>query len=333
MFRTGLTAVSANPGADFYTAITPALLGGGLTFIETIVVDGITHSLWRASAVNSFGSPWVLGVAYYATGMPKNMVWFHVYESYNEATNKALNGPINPFSGASFDVNGSGSASTPTDLNDPLIVSPIHQLWSGTGDYHYGVRISDQPFVYWLSVTTDRLILMTSVDARRMMYAGLYKPAPPWAATQGSKLFPLGMGNVTVYGGSESDWFFVTRYMQGKTNITQVPTSYQDLNQAEIVAPPNPEEKYKSVGGPRLHGIYISSGFSGWIGEFYGLRTVSAYVDFNIGAKGMALSRGDVLDVTNSTDLSSTIATEQWVAGTPAIFNNEMGLALVMKME
>lgn len=332
MYDSGLIEAGANPGADLYAAITPVLTGAGFTFLESVVVSGRTHAMWEAPDTNEFGETWIFGFAYYPTGLNSGVVWFHVYEDYNTSTNQVTNGAMYPYLGT-FASNGSTTGGTPTDIEDTLLISPLYQLYRDdpTGVLAYGTRISDQGFAWWMSATPDRIIFMTSLDARKFTYAGLYDPHPIFAAAAGANLHPLVCGKVTPYGGNDEDYMFITRYLNGKTNGEFYAINTLDSVWQEVGIPHSRDEYWKPQGGARIYEIVLGNFHWGNLGFLYGIRTAQARVDFNTGEQDYGVGRGDIVNTTDDMDPDTTTANAQWIASAPSIFNGELGVALLME--
>lgn len=174
---------SANPAADLYAAMAAALTTAGFTLEDTVVISTRTHKIWKSAAgSNSQGLDWYLDVAYTTTGAGN--VWLNVFEGYNAGTDQGVRGGYNS----------SSDTTTPEATyysRYGATGSALETNWSTISNNIAQAQTSTSSFAYWFSATTDRVILMTSVQAQHVYYAGLFDMYAPWASKIGGLAYPL----------------------------------------------------------------------------------------------------------------------------------------------
>lgn len=180
-YTTG-SLTSANPAADLYTALASALTTAGFTLVDTVVISTRTHKVWKSAAgSNAHGLDWYLDVAYTTTGA--GGMWLGAFEYYDPATHLGYRGPYNDFNGAAGDAiyyaryGASGSA---LETNWTTITNSICRIPTQT-----------TAFAYWISVTPDRVIAMSSVSPTHVFYCGFFDMYTPWANKIGGLAYPL----------------------------------------------------------------------------------------------------------------------------------------------
>lgn len=174
---------NANPAATLYTAIAAALTAEGYTLIDTVVIGTRTHKIWQClNTNNTFNLTWYLDVAYTTTGA--GSVWFLPFEDYNAGTDQGIRG-----------IWSSSDATTP----DPTTGSrfgatgfALETNWAG-GSMSMPINLltTTSTYNYYISVTPERVIGMTTAEPTRVVYGGFYDPDPTYAAKAGAGLFPL----------------------------------------------------------------------------------------------------------------------------------------------
>jgi len=174
---------SANPAADLYTAMATALSTAGFTLVDTVVISTRTHKVWKSAAgSNAQGLDWYLDVAYTTTG--NGSVWLGAFEDYNATTHVGTRGPYN---------NGN-------DTNNPestfysrfgATTSALETSWTHISNNVSQIQVQTSAFAYWISITTDRVIAMTSVAPTSVMYCGFFEMYTPWANKIGALAYPL----------------------------------------------------------------------------------------------------------------------------------------------
>lgn len=182
MTYTSNSLTSANPAADLYTAIASALTSAGFTLVDTQVISTRTHKVWKsAGGSNSAALDWYLDVAYTTTG--NGSVWLGSFEGYSTP-----NGLRGPYKAAATDLT-TADASTFSRYGSSS--SALETNWTHVAGNTAQIQCQTTAFAYFVSVTTDRVIAMTSVAPTSIAYCGLFDPFTPWANKCGSALYPL----------------------------------------------------------------------------------------------------------------------------------------------
>jgi hypothetical protein len=178
---TANSMTSANPAADLYTAMASALTSAGFTLADTQVISTRTHKVWKSAAANnSQGLDWYLDVAYTTTGA--GSVWLGAFENYSSPN--GIRGPYNITSdtttpdATTYSRYGATGSALETNWNH--ISSNIAQIQTTTSAY-----------AYFISITGDRVIAMTSVAPTTLNYCGLFDMYTPWANKIGAAAYPL----------------------------------------------------------------------------------------------------------------------------------------------
>ncbi len=179
------TITSANPAADLYTALASALSGEGYQLVDTVVISTRTHKVWKCPAANnSAGVDFYLDVAYQTSGTGYLQVM--PFEDYNATTHLAFRGAV-ATSATTLDApTGSFHGATGYALE-----SAPGGITAATANVLRGGSLPVTSFGYWISVTPDRVIMLTSVDATHINYVGLYTPSTEYAAAAAGGLVPL----------------------------------------------------------------------------------------------------------------------------------------------
>lgn len=185
------TLTSANPAADLYTQqIAPALTAAGFTLVDTVVIGTRTHTVWKsAAASNSQNLDWYLDVLYTTTG--SGSIWMNCFEMYDPATHLGYRGGYN--------VSGTFAIETAFFSRYGATGYALETNWytitAINGGYsNNGFTLSTSAFSYWISITTDRVIGMTSMKTD-LVSCGFYVPSADFLARAGSASFPLWVGN------------------------------------------------------------------------------------------------------------------------------------------
>lgn len=173
---------SANPAADLYTAMASALSTAGYTLVDTVVISTRTHKVWKSPAAgNSLGLDWYLDVAYTTTGA--GSVWLGAFEYYDPATDLGYRGPY---------------AATSTNPPDATYFSrfgatgsALETTWTHISDNVAQIQTQTTAYAYWMSITTDRVIAMSSVAPTAVKYCGFFDMYTPWANKISTDAFPL----------------------------------------------------------------------------------------------------------------------------------------------
>lgn len=172
---------SANPAADLYTAMAAALTSAGFTLSDTQVISTRTHKVWKSAAANnSQGLDWYLDVAYTTTGA--GSVWLGAFEGYS--TPNGIRGPYNnPADGTVPDAT--------TFSRYGATGSALETNWTHISGNLGQIQVTTSAFAYFISITTDRVIAMTSVAPLNVAYCGFFDTYAPWANKCGAALYPL----------------------------------------------------------------------------------------------------------------------------------------------
>lgn len=174
---------SANPAADLYTALASALSSAGFTLEDTVTISTRTHKVWKSAAAgNAQGLDWYLDVAYTTTGA--GSVWLGAFEGYTAASDVGLRGPYNSSSdtttpeGTYFSRYGASTSALETN-------------WTHISNNVAQIQTQTSAYAYWASVTTDRVIVMTSVQPTHILYCGFFDMYTPWANKISTNAYPL----------------------------------------------------------------------------------------------------------------------------------------------
>lgn len=174
---------SANPAADLYTAMAAALSSAGFTLVDTVVISTRTHKVWKcAAANNAHGLDWYLDVAYTTTGA--GHIWLGMFEDYNATTHVGYRGIYN----STADTN---NAEATYYSRYGATGYALETNWTTVTNNVSVIQTQISNFAYWISITGDRVIAMTSVRPTDVIYVGMFDPYTPWANKIGGLLFPL----------------------------------------------------------------------------------------------------------------------------------------------
>ena len=201
-YATG-SLTDANSSQALYNVLAGLLTTANYTLVDTVVISTRTHKVWKSAAANnSMNLDWYLDVAYTTTGV--GPVHLTPFEYFDPAT----------------DLGYRGSYST----NDPTIETTYGSRYGGTGyaletnwfgaQSGVGILTSASAFGYWLSVTGDRVIALSSLAPTLLRYAGFYVPKNEYASLAGGKLFPLVKAEFSTAIGAET---------QGVVGLTRTP--------------------------------------------------------------------------------------------------------------
>ena len=179
------TLTSSNPSADLYTALAGALTTAGFTLVDTVVISTRTHKIWKSAAANNAAAvDWYLEVVYATTGSG-NLALLPM-EFFDPATDLAYRTVFGGTSSVVIDATtGSRWGATGQTLESANLALNASTLQL------FRVPTQTTSFGYWISVTGDRVIALSSVEADRFVYAGTYTPSPMYAAQAGAALYPL----------------------------------------------------------------------------------------------------------------------------------------------
>lgn len=200
-FITG-SLTSANPAADLYAQqIAPALTTAGFTLVDTVVISTRTHAVWKsAAASNSHNLDWYLDVAYVTTGT--GGVYLSAFEYYDPATHLGYRGP--------YSISSTSAIETTYYSRYGATGYALETNWYTINSAHL-LSLATTAFTYWISITTDRVVGMTSVAATTVVYAGFYTPDSDYATAAGNLMYPLVSGYLPVPGINAYNYMQVTR--------------------------------------------------------------------------------------------------------------------------
>ena len=170
----------ANSSLALYNALTPLLTTAGYTLVDTVVISTRTHKVWKSAAANnSMNLDWYLDVAYTTTGV--GPVHLTPFEYFDPAT----------------DLGYRGAFST----NDSTIETTYYSRYGATGyalETNWfgaatgaGILTSSTAFSYWISVTPERVVGLSSLQPTLIRYTGFYQPDSRYVTNAGDKLYPL----------------------------------------------------------------------------------------------------------------------------------------------
>lgn len=175
----------ANPGPALWASIDTVLIAQGWTLVDTVTISTRTHKIYKSAAAgNSRNLDWFLDISYPTTGITGGM-YIMPFEFYDPATDLGYGGIQ------------AGSSSTTVDQTTfrrygATGYSLEHSNWmNNTAWTGIDIPLSATSFSYWMSVTRDRLILFTTVEAGFFHYAGFFTPTSAHASHAGAQLFPL----------------------------------------------------------------------------------------------------------------------------------------------
>ena len=209
-YQTG-TVSDANSSLALYTVLADLLTAAGYTLVDTVVISTRTHKVWKSAAANnSMNLDWYLDAAYTTTGVgPLHLTPF---EFFDPATDLGYRGPYNvadPIVDATYSSR-YGNTGYALETN-----------WFSSASGSYGTATTSTTFVYWISVTGDRVIALSSTQPDIVQYAGFYAPAPLYASAAGAKLFPLIRTHLAFQSASGSSGSFgLTRIAPLAVNMT-----------------------------------------------------------------------------------------------------------------
>jgi len=178
------TLTTATPAGDLYTLIAAELTATGWTLHDTVVIGGRTHRVWKSAAAgNVAGLDWYLDVAI-ATGNTGH-IWLLPFEFFDSATDLGYRGPSYVTSSITLDAT--------TFSRYGATGYALETNWAPVAG-HTGfnkITTATTSFGYWISITRNRVIALTSLIPSSVFYVGLYESYAPSAAFAGAANFPL----------------------------------------------------------------------------------------------------------------------------------------------
>lgn len=194
-FITG-SITNANPGPTLYALIETAALADGWTLDDTVVIGGNTHKVLKSAAAgNTYALDWFLDINYPTTGITGGMR-FAPFEGYTAASDVATRGPYATNDATIEATNYSRYGATTHALETNWTNSASVTTMSAT--------LSTSAFTYWVSITRNRIIVMTSLQTNAFFYGGFFTPTTAHSTQAAASLFPLIMTTVFVSSSSNS---------------------------------------------------------------------------------------------------------------------------------
>lgn len=170
----------SNAPATLYAAMATALSSAGFTLVDTQVISTRTHKVWKSAAANnSQGIDWYLDVAYTTTGA--GSIWLGAFEGYTSPN--GLRGPYN--------ASDTTAAESTFYTRFGSTASALETNWTHISNNIAQISAPATAFAYFISITGDRVIAMTSVTATSVAYCGLFDMYTPWSNKIGGLAFPL----------------------------------------------------------------------------------------------------------------------------------------------
>lgn len=205
------TMTSANPAADLYALIDPALSAAGYVFVDTVVIGARTHKMWRSPAgSNAQNLDWYLDVAYTTSGA--GSVWFAPFEDFNPTTDLGVRGLC---------MNTTSTIEQTYYSRFGATGYALETNWATVSHANNRLDLSTSSFGYWISITPNRVIGLTTISTTKLVYAGLYKPSDAFTAHAGASLFPLIAGQASdtdaLNGTATNEKVMVTRAPKAAT--------------------------------------------------------------------------------------------------------------------
>jgi hypothetical protein len=178
------TISSSNAPSDLYAQLATALSAAGYTLVDTVVISTRTHKIWMSPAAgNAANKDWYVDITYPTTG--GGDITFMPMEFFDPATDLAYRAPYMANSAIIDATTGSRWGSTGHTLEHANLTYN-----TSTATMHRLITAATS-FGYWISVTPNRIVGMTSQLADRIVYVGLYEPLALYSASAGAELFPL----------------------------------------------------------------------------------------------------------------------------------------------
>ena len=229
-YATG-SLTDANSSLALYNVLAGLLTTANYTLVDTVVISTRTHKVWKSAAANnSMNLDWYLDVAYTTTGV--GPVHLTPFEYFDPATDLGYRGAYN----------GSGTTIETTYYSRYGATGyALETNWFGA--QLGGGILTSASFSYWLSVTGDRVIGLSSLAPYFLRYTGFYEPTARFSAMAGASNYPLIKAEFNDAFGAITS---------GKAGVTRVPkvTLF-----AESVG-----WQYQGGVGPELSGLVTRGG-------------------------------------------------------------------------
>lgn len=176
----------ANPGPALHALMAPALTAAGFTLVDTVVISTRTHKVWKSPAAgNAQNLDWYLDVAYTTSGA--GTMTLVAFEMFDPATDLGYRGPY---------VAAVSTIDATTSSRFGATGQALESQWLSAASVGIQTALTTSAFGYWISITADRVILLSSGAPSALMYAGFYQPDPLYAAKAAASMYPLYTGLV-----------------------------------------------------------------------------------------------------------------------------------------
>lgn len=249
------TLTDASAPSVIASAMHTALLAEGYTLEDTVVIATRTHKVYLSPAGgNAEGLDWYLDVAYTTTGT--GSIWLGTFETYDKVAHTAGLGPYD----------GSGVSPDPVEFSRYGAAKyALETNWTHVSGNAAQIETQATAMAYWISITPDRVIAMTSTNAVKVVYAGHVDPYVPWktkcAATAPGKWNPLAVA--TINGPNA-----FSPYGVGVVQVTRHPpvaTVYGSFDCARIRS--SSSSSSSSVGGVGVGGVsgHVDTGWAPYL--------------------------------------------------------------------
>jgi hypothetical protein len=302
-YITGTVAATANPGADLYALLAPALTSAGFTLVDTVVISTRTHKVWKCAAANNSQTlDWFLDVAYPTSGAG-NMTLLPM-EFYDPATHLAYrfvySNNASVIETTFYSRFGASGFTLEDTTNWTLNASNLTVLVLSTSTAAFG---------YWISVTGDRVAAISSVLPATLLYAGMYTPHPLHAAAVGAAAYPL---VVTAMDTSSSAWASSSSTGAAKMMLTRAPKMTTiNWSSSGLVAPalnhPNIVFPYPSSTSTQVMGVRVVAPI--WVTATSGYGVFGTLIGAAWGSTGGSITRGDTVTIGADTWVTVTVGT------------------------
>lgn len=302
---------SANPAADLYTAMASAFTAAGFTLVDTQVISTRTHKVWKSAAgSNSQGLDWYLDVAYTTTGA--GSVWLGAFEGYSSPN--GLRGPYN--------ANDSNPDETTYYTRFGATGSALETNWTHITNNIAQIATTTTAFAYWISITTDRVIAMTSTAPTSLAFCGFYEPYTPYANKAGALLHPL--ATCTVANPAATSFFAGN----AQTAINRNPPAASSLGRSSRYSVVPTWNTVLGLGGPGMPVGYVDTGAKTSVIEGPRGAKIAFSVNWSISADdgspacpgfvrdvlvlaGSGVTRGDTVTISGSTWVLGSLTTNR----------------------
>ncbi|MES2630787.1 MAG: hypothetical protein V4611_02430 [Patescibacteria group bacterium] len=293
------TLTSANPAADLYALMDTALTSAGYTLFDTVIIGARTHKMWRSAAGNnSQNLTWYLDVTYTTTG--NGSIWLSTFEDFNATTDLGYRGPYLAFDSTIESTYYSRFGATGYALETN---------WATVANTTNNLVLSTANFGYWISITADRVIGLTSISTTKVVYAGFFEPNSEHIARADTALFPLITGTVTQDAAMGSAmltrapkgvsasiyWQYTARTYSYSAITTSAEGGYGVIGDNSV----NPYTGYNTARGRNVYVVfgYYANGLTATNANSTTSATVGKLRDVYYFAAASSVARGDTITI------------------------------------